>query len=344
MFAKHDLLILWKWIRPTLTRPGSMKVIAAVVVAGVSAAVITTLPESEAESSDTSRASQAASLPNQKPASALVASCETQAWPYIDQRCAESADAARGTRQVRVVTDRGTSLTMVTPVPIVEPKPTPAPKPQTVAKAETPLGPPVIPAPPEAALQDSVAAESFVPQLDLAPTTLSQAQATFAPPPQLPGPAKSRQRPIKSLAQNSPSALPTEQASTEKREAKRTSRERDDKPVPAEVIAAVKAASAEVPAMRGRGATETAAPRQGNAAAEPPPARAREYQGVPAEVIAAVEKAAGRSRSYDGGQRVILSERRGPAGEVVTIGSPGRPAQRIHVVPSEDVEYIGGAW
>ena len=54
--------------------------------------------------------------------------CEKQAWPYIDQRCAQRVEAARGTRQVRIVTDKGNSVTVMTPVPVVEAKPKPAPQ------------------------------------------------------------------------------------------------------------------------------------------------------------------------------------------------------------------------
>src|SRR5689334_1308308 len=49
--------------------------------------------------------------------------CDKQTWPYIDQRCAARIEAARGSRQVRIVTDKGTSVKTVTALPVVEQKP-----------------------------------------------------------------------------------------------------------------------------------------------------------------------------------------------------------------------------
>src|SRR5689334_15562465 len=66
--------------------------------------------------------------------------CDKQAWPYIDQRCAARVEAARGSRQVRIVTDKGTSVKTVTPLPVVEKKPDPEPaKPAVAQNAKPPV-------------------------------------------------------------------------------------------------------------------------------------------------------------------------------------------------------------
>src|SRR5688500_8696132 len=88
--------------------------LAAAALLIIGAGVVLMLPVSPDESqrvasaSTTSNTSAAAdaSTTGQAPQTALDdTACERQAWPYIDQRCAERVEAARGSRQVRIVTD-----------------------------------------------------------------------------------------------------------------------------------------------------------------------------------------------------------------------------------------------
>jgi hypothetical protein len=111
--------------------------------------------------------------------------CERQTWPYIDQRCAQRVNTARDTRKVRIVTDKGDSVTAVTPVPIVEPKDKPKPAPQpTVAHNDTrTVGPTAAPgAPADEAPQEQTAAAPRQPQPP-APPQDNARQAAPAPVP-----------------------------------------------------------------------------------------------------------------------------------------------------------------
>ena len=136
MFSKHDFPILGERLYPALAHPRTPQVIAALAVAVLGAGMIVSIGSSS---------SSALPPAQQKQSAAIESVCEKQAWPYVDQRCADSPAAQeRGTRQVRVVNDRGVMVTVTTPLPIIEPK-QPA-RSQTVAKADTPIGPEAAPA------------------------------------------------------------------------------------------------------------------------------------------------------------------------------------------------------
>src|SRR5829696_1930310 len=125
-----------------------LNIVAAVVLIGAGAALYLAWPDDAATQPQIAAASTPATAAASTPATTAAADeslCDKQAWPYVDQRCAQRVDAARGTRQVRIVTDKGHSVTAVTPVPIVEPKQKPAPQAPTVAQNDKPLGPPVAP-------------------------------------------------------------------------------------------------------------------------------------------------------------------------------------------------------
>jgi hypothetical protein len=211
--------------------------------------------------------------------------CEKQAWPYIDQRCAPGVEQTRSARQVRVVTDKGNSVTVMTPEPVVEPKPKPAPKPPIVAQADTQIGPPAAPTASETAPQTEQVAvtdkrpvpDTRTPQAARAPA-LQTAMAPADPLPVTEAMARTPSaRPVAPMAQ-SVNALDEVRAKKVKaaktvakrevkgaQEAKR--RKPSDEGVPEQVAAAVKSAT-----IDGRSARPA----------------------VPAEVIAAVEQATAR--------------------------------------------------
>ncbi len=126
MFTQHDFSLLWKRAHPYLAHPPALKIIA-VAAAVLGAGVMAALSDASTGSPSTSSISPQA---EQQQAAAAESVCEKQAWPYIVQRCADPAAYERGTRQVRVVTDRGAMVTMTMPNPIVEPK---RPAPQATA-------------------------------------------------------------------------------------------------------------------------------------------------------------------------------------------------------------------
>src|SRR4051794_13602926 len=103
----------------------SLTVLSAVAAVALGAGIFLALPDGEGDETPATTAAATADLPESGPDESL---CDKQAWPYVDQRCAQRVEAARGTRQVRIVTDKGTSVTAVTPQPIVEAKPKPAPQ------------------------------------------------------------------------------------------------------------------------------------------------------------------------------------------------------------------------
>lgn len=212
MFSKHDFLILGERLYPTLAHPQTPKVAAALAVAVLGAGVIVSIG---------STTSSSAISPAQQKSAAIESVCEKQAWPYVDHRCSDSAAAReRGTRQVRVVNDRGEMATMTMPLPIVEQKrPTPT---QTVAKADPPIGPVVVPAAP-APEQASATAPERQPSAE---ALRARAEA--------PAPVDSNGAPVakKSKAAGKPS---DKLAAKERKGA--------DKAVPADVIAAVEKAA-----------------------------------------------------------------------------------------------------
>ena len=124
----------------------SMPVLFAVGALALGLGVFLALPEHS--DLEPQAASASAGVPETTGSTATAADellCDKQAWPYIDQRCAQRVEAARGTRQVRIVTDKGNSVTVQTPQPIVEPKPKPAPSTPVVAQTDRPIGPPAAP-------------------------------------------------------------------------------------------------------------------------------------------------------------------------------------------------------
>jgi hypothetical protein len=308
-----------------LSSPGSIKVISAVAVLGLGAGLFFFLPDNS--DSEFPIASAAASAP--EPASAPDESlCDKQAWPYVDQRCAKRVEAARGTRQVRIVTDKGHSVTAVTPLPIVEDKPTPAP---AVAKADRPLGPPANPAAAEPAPQPQTVAsapqpapQNSAPKQAAAPIPMAQVTVTplrrpaatettgetqnpsanertaaVAPSAAVTAPPAPGFDAFASLPRNSRAARAAEKAA--KREARREARRQkaNEEGVPEDVVEAVKS----LPAGGQNG---------------------RRARGVPDEVARAVEEATADGRR---GRRVI-------------VGSPNG-GQRIYLVPREEAS---GGW
>lgn len=291
MFTPHDFRILWKQVQPYRAYIPSLPVLSAGGIAILGAGLLLALPDASNESATASAAvDQTASAES---------ACDKQAWPYIDQRCAQRVEAARATRQVRVVTDRGTAVTMVTPMPIVEPKPAP-PKP-VVAQAARPIGPVAAPAPAPkvglAAAQSAPPAAANAMAMEPAKEFSKTRSASISPSPA----SAASVSPGVEAFDDMPSKKSKAQKKAEKREAKRETKrqkaiEQDDGSVPAEVVAAVKSL-------------------QGG--------RAR--SGVPAEVLAAVEEAVAR-----GGER---------RGQVVTVGSPTGGGQRMYLVPRERGEW-----
>ena len=142
MSRRQDIPVLWKQVPHGTSYIPSMTVLFAVAALALGVGVFLALPE---HPETTSQAASAATSVPETTTAADESLCDKQAWPYIDQRCAQRVEAARGTRQVRVVTDKGNSVTVRTPEPIVEPKPKPAPQSPVVATAERPIGPPAAP-------------------------------------------------------------------------------------------------------------------------------------------------------------------------------------------------------
>lgn len=316
MFTRHNFPILWMRVRPYLTHPEAPKTMGVLAVAalGIGAGVIAALP---APSTDSPSPSTVSSPAEPKQTATTDSVCEQQAWPYIDQRCAASAAHERGTRQVRVVTDRGAVLTMTTPMPIVEPK-RPAPsRPTAVARTDEKIGPEVVaPAAPEqaqeATLQKAVAQSQSPKAAKSDPDPLRQQVATApALSPQSPPPMTQPALAATSAFAKAPAPVTADLVSTApevnegsiskkaKAAAKAADKQTKQRPaaedaaVPAEVVAAVEAS---VRRERGRQAPPV------------PPDRT-----VPPEVIAAVESATGdATRGYDvRPQRIYVIQRTG---------------------------------
>jgi hypothetical protein len=238
--------------------------------------------------------------------------CENQAWPYIDQRCAQRVEETRGTRQVRVVTDKGNSVTIVTPVPTEEAKPKPLPQTAVVAQADRQIGPPAAPAAPESAPQtEKVAAAREAPVAALSTGDAAEpgptVQAAVAPAVPAFFSTDEFEHTSAQPAADSTETVATsddaiEQARPKKTKAARVAEKREakrDKPagdgsVPADVVAAVRA----LPTVGESGR------------------RAR--KPVPDEVVAAVEQATARESSR----------------RIVTFGSQ-RGGERLSVVPGD---------
>ncbi|MEA2984370.1 MAG: hypothetical protein QOD94_624 [Alphaproteobacteria bacterium] len=201
MSKRRDFSVLEKQVHQDRSYFPSMTVLFAVSAIALGAGVMLALPEDTESKSPA--APVAASVPETTGSTAADESfCDKQAWPYVDQRCAQRIEAARGTRQVRIVTDKGNSVTVRTPEPIVEPKPTPASQPPVVARVEKPIGPPAAPvaAPPPqvekvvATPQQQAAPAPQNPAPQAAPASTVQVTAVpqrSAPAPQNPPPQSS---------------------------------------------------------------------------------------------------------------------------------------------------------
>lgn len=338
MSRRQDFPVLWKQVPHGTSYIPSMTVLFAVAAIALGVGVFLALPE---HPETTSQAASAATPVPETTTAADESLCDKQAWPYIDQRCAQRVEAARGTRQVRVVTDKGNSVTVRTPEPIVEPKPKPVPQSPVVAKAERPIGPPAAPvadAPPKvekvvAAPEQQVAPASQNPAPQTATTPTVQAAVAPANPPATSNsearatsdpsaniriapvtPAAASTAPMAAgvdafadgTATKSKSARAAEKAA--RREAKRQKAIEENGDVPEEVVATVKSAPAEGQTNR----------RTRSAAQE----RAR--SSVPEEVLQAVEEAAARE---SGGRR---------SRQIVTVESP-RSGSRIYTVPGNEI-------
>lgn len=281
----------------------TMKVLSSVALLGLGAGLFFMLPEDSNNESPV--ASAAATAPVPEP-TADESFCNKQAWPYVDQRCAKRVEAARGTRQVRIVTDKGHSVTTVTPLPIVEPKKPASPAP-TVAQAERPMGPPATPTVNEAS---------------------PPAQTVAAAPPSAPAPQNSAP---KAAAAPAPSVQLTvapanRPAATEAMARENPNPRADTRNASVPPSAASNApmapgfdAFAEVPAKKSKSAR--AAEKAEKREAKRRKAIEAYNSGVPDEVVRAVEEAS----ANDG--------RRGRG--IVTLGSPNG-GQRIFLVPREE--------
>jgi hypothetical protein len=334
MSTQHGFHILWRRVHQGAqsyrSYVPSLPVLSVGAITIVGAGVFLALPDASPEPS----ASSATAAPTQTASD--ESACDKQAWPYVDQRCAQRVEAARGTRQVRVVTDRGNVVTMVTPMPTVEPKPA-APKP-VVAQNDRPIGPVVAPTAAEPAAQNVAIAPQPAPAPQNPPPAPKVEPVVAQPNPATPPPAATNaiavEKPspatTRSVSVDPPQTSPAAVAATagalddemttrkskaaqtaEKREAKREAKrmkapQQDDAGVPAEVVAAVK-------------------PSRGERAAR---------SGVPAEVVAAVEEAVTSDRGNRGGRRVIVLDGES-GGQVVTVGSPSAGGQRVYLVPRE---------
>lgn len=154
MKIERENPVLWTQLPPSPAFLPALKLVAPLALLALGAGVIFALPQAPDEPQQVA----AASLPKPQPGASVDDSfCDKQAWPYVDQRCAQKIEAARGSRQVRIVTDKGNSVQTVTAMPVVEPKPAPKPQP-VLAKAEPVIGPAVAPnASSEPAQQQAVA-------------------------------------------------------------------------------------------------------------------------------------------------------------------------------------------
>src|SRR5882757_2805348 len=101
MLMQHDFPVLRDQIhRPYIPSIGTRFAIALGIVG---ACIVLALPE-DGSNKEAEIASSVANVPETAADDSL---CDKQAWPYIDQRCAQRVELTRGTRQVRVVTDKG---------------------------------------------------------------------------------------------------------------------------------------------------------------------------------------------------------------------------------------------
>ncbi len=309
MTKQLDLPVFWNGIKRYRSYA---PLVSAAALLLLGAGVMFGLPDSNRQSNKTTATT--ASVGTTGSASAAETSevddsaCDKQAWPYVDQRCAQRIEKARDTRQVRIVTDKGNSVTVTTPVPVVEAKPKPTATP-VVAQVERKMGPAAVPPAPEgsppieqtasvaqppapapAPKSAPIIAEAK-PSVAEAKPTVQAAVATTDPQPKkafartpVP-PAASSETPVSAggaaIDEARPKKSKTERAAEKrdsKREAKRRKMMDDANGVPEDVVATVKSLKN----------------------------NRKSAQDVPDEVISAVEAATGRDISSRRGHVVYI--------------------------------------
>jgi hypothetical protein len=302
MPARREFSILRKQVHHGHSSIGAVTFLSVAALIGLGAGVFFMLPDLSSNESPVAAATANAPQTTAAPDESF---CDKQAWPYVDQRCAKRVEAARGTRQVRIVTDKGHSVTAVTPLPIVVPKT--APPAPTVAQAERPIGPAAAP----------VAAEPS-PQ---AQTVAAALQAASAPAPQNPSP--------KTAAAPAPAVQVTVAPANRPAATNAMGQENPNPPADARNAAIPPKAASTEPMAPGMDAFADAPSKKSKSARAAKKAEKRDAKrrktiedgAVPDDVVAAVEEAAADVRVHRG---------RG----VVTLGSPNG-GQRIYLVPRE---------
>jgi hypothetical protein len=376
MSRRQDIPVLWKQVPHGPSYIPSMTVLFAVAALALGVGVFLALPE---HPETTSPAVAAATNGPETTPAADESLCDKQAWPYIDQRCSQRVEAARGTRQVRVVTDKGNSVTVRTPEPIVEPKPKPAPQSPVVATAERPIGPPAAPvadAPPKvekvvaAPEQQQVAPapQKPAPQAVPEPTPTSTIQVTAVP-------QRSTPAPQNPTPQSSPAPAPaTVQAAVAPanppatsdpgaRGTSNTSANMRNAPV-APAAASAEPMTAGVDAFADGNAKKSRSARAAEKAARREAKRQKAIEenngGVPEEVVATVKAAPAEGQTNRRSRNAAQERARGSVPEevlqaveeaaareaggrrgrqIVTVDSP-RSGGRIYVVPGNEI----GGW
>jgi hypothetical protein len=296
MLMQHDFPVL----RDQIHRPStpSIGILSAVALSIVGACALLALPE-DGSNKQPEIASSVANVPETAADDSL---CDKQAWPYIDERCAQRVEQTRSTRQVRIVTDKGNSVTVMTPVPVVEAKPKPAPKPPVVAQADRPIAP-ATPTASETAPQTEQVAVMDKPPVPDTPTP--QAAPASALPQAAPAPALQTAMapadppPVTDAMARTPSAtLPAPMA----RDVNAWAEARAKKAQAAKTVAKREAKEATRRKPTGEGVPEDVV-----AAARSAPANGRSARpAVPAEVIAAVEQATAREHGNRPSQLVTF--------------------------------------
>jgi hypothetical protein len=288
MVTQRNSFVLGKQVYHSDSHIPSIKVLAAAALILLGAGVIFALPE---DSDDESPIASASANAPGSTASADDSLCDKQAWPYIDQRCAQRVEQTRSTRQVRIVTDKGNSVMVMTPVPVVEAKPKPAPRPPVVAQADRPIGPTAAPAVSEPAPQTEQVAATIKPAAPETPTP--QAAPASALPHAAPAPALQTAMapadppPVTDAMARTPSATPPAPMA---QGVNAWAEARAKKAQAAKTVAKREAKEATRRKPTGEGVPEDVV-----AAARSAPANGRSARpAVPAEVIAAVEQATAR--------------------------------------------------
>lgn len=358
MTAQRDITGQRKDVHQSLSYGGPIKIVSAVALLALGTAVIFALPDGSDNRTDKP---QIPSTTAQAPDSAAAPDeslCDKQAWPYVDQRCVQRVEAARGMRQVRIVTDKGHSVTAMTPEPIVEPKQTPAPRP-AVAQTDKPMGPPAAPMAAASAPQTATAAAPKVAATPPAPKETTAAAPQSAPAPKV----------AAAPAPNPPAAeMPPDPASTASTGRRETQKRVADRG-PADVVPSIvspAAASATQPAAGmdafaetpKKSAREERAEKRAIEKAEREKAEKREAKrrkqieveggnsGGPEEVVTAVKSTPAGSRNGGNARRGVPDEvvaaveeaaaesrRGGRRGGMVTLEAPSdSTGRRIYVV------------